>query len=70
MIPDPTDEIRAIRDRLAARCNFDLDCIVEEARRHQRDSGRTSVSLSDYIPFRNATTNKAMNRGSGQPDLK
>ena len=40
MIPDPTDEIRAIRNRLAATCNYDLDRIVEEARQHQRDSGQ------------------------------
>jgi hypothetical protein len=45
MIPDPTDEIRAIRNRLAAKCNYDLDRIVEETRQHQRDSGRTYCSL-------------------------
>jgi hypothetical protein len=45
MIPDPTDEIRAIRNRLAARCNYDLDRIVEETRQHQRESGRTYSSL-------------------------
>lgn len=45
MIPDPTDEIRAIRDRLAAKCDYDLDRIVEETRQHQRDSGRSFCSL-------------------------
>ena len=45
MIPDPTDEIRAIRNRLAAKCNYDLDRIVEETRQHQRESGRTYCSL-------------------------
>lgn len=45
MIPDPTDEIRAIRNQLAARYNYDLDRIVEETRRHQRDSGHTYASL-------------------------
>ncbi len=45
MIPDPTEDIRAIRNRLAAKCNYDLDRIVEETRQHQRDSGRTYCSL-------------------------
>jgi hypothetical protein len=45
MIPDPTDEIRAIRNRLAAECNYDLDRIVEETRRRQRNSGRVYVAL-------------------------
>ena len=44
MIPDPTDEIRAIRDRLAANCDYDLDRIVEETRQHQRESGRNYCS--------------------------
>jgi hypothetical protein len=44
MIPDPTDVIRAIRDRLAAKCGYDLDRIVEETRQHQRESGRNSYS--------------------------
>ena len=41
MIPDPTDEIRAIRNRLAAACDYDVDKIVDEARSHQTESGRT-----------------------------
>jgi hypothetical protein len=49
MIPDPTDDIRAIRDRLAAKCNYDLDRIVEETRQHQRASGRTYCSLG-HVP--------------------
>jgi hypothetical protein len=49
MIPDPTDEIRAIRNRLAAKCNYDLDRIVEETRQHQRESGRTYRSIGQAI---------------------
>ena len=45
MIPDPTDEIRAIRNRLAAKCDYDLDRIVEETRQHQLESGRTYCPL-------------------------
>ena len=57
MIPDPTDDIRAIRDRLAAQYDFDLDRIVEETRRRQRESGRPSVSLPAREPSRNDTPN-------------
>ena len=45
MILDPTDEIRTIRNRLAAKFNYDVDLIVEEARRHQAESRRTYISL-------------------------
>jgi hypothetical protein len=59
MIPDPTDEIRAIRNRLAAKCNYDLDRIVEETRQHQRDSGRTYRSLGQEASV-GETTNQRM----------
>jgi hypothetical protein len=36
---DPTEEIKAIRDRLAAECDYDVDRILEQTRRHQRESG-------------------------------
>jgi hypothetical protein len=57
MIPDPTDEIRAIRNRLAANCDHDLDRIVEETREHQRDSGRTYCSLGQ-VPGAEEATNR------------
>jgi hypothetical protein len=41
MIPNPTDEIRAIRNRLAAECDFDLDRIVDE----RRASGNASQGV-------------------------
>lgn len=44
-IPDPNDEIRAIRDRLSAACDYDVDKIVDETRRHQAESGCTYVNL-------------------------
>jgi hypothetical protein len=55
MIPDPTDEIRAIRNRLAAKCNYDLDRIVEETRQHQRDSGRTYCSIGQEATVEETT---------------
>lgn len=45
MTPDPTDEIRTIRDRLATECDYDVDWIVDEARRHQAESKRTYINL-------------------------
>ena len=57
MILDPTDEIRAIRNRLAEKCNFDLDRIVEETRRHQLESGRTYLTLAAQAPAASITTN-------------
>ena len=61
MIPDPTDEIRAIRDRLAARSNYDVEQIVEEARRHQTESGRPSIALPPRSIDNGIATKQAMN---------
>jgi len=45
MISDPTDEIRAIKRKLAAECGNDIHRIAEDARRRQQKSGRNSVSV-------------------------
>ncbi len=45
MIPNPTDEIRAIKRKLAAACGNDIHRIAEDARRRQRESGRQSVEV-------------------------
>jgi hypothetical protein len=68
MIPDPTDEIRAIRNRLAAECDYDLDRIVEETRQHQRNSGRTYCSLGRG-PTAGETSGQLMDR-SGDPAIR
>jgi hypothetical protein len=44
--PDPTDQIRAIKRKLAAECDYDIHRIAEQARRRQRESGRKSVTIS------------------------
>ncbi len=59
MVPDPTDEMRAIRDRLAAKCNYDLDRIVEETRQHQRESGRTYCAVGQVAGAERATELRA-----------
>ena len=43
--PDPTDEIRAIKHRLAAECGNDVYRIAEQARRHFREGHRGSVTV-------------------------
>ena len=64
MVPDPTNEIRAIRDRLSAACDYDIDKIVDKTRRHQAESGRTYTDLSSGRTELKYTTNKSMH-GSG-----
>jgi len=51
MSDDPiVAEVRAIRDRLAARFNYDIRAIAEDARRRQREGGRKVVSLPPKRP--------------------
>jgi hypothetical protein len=66
MIPDPTDEIRSIRDRLAAACDYDVDRIVEETQRHHADSGRASITLPPKSVGPGIATNRALN-ATGHP---
>ncbi|TWU59537.1 hypothetical protein V7x_55830 [Crateriforma conspicua] len=54
-----TQQIRESRHRLAARFGNDLDRIVEDLQRQQRESGRRVIDRS-----RNAT-NQAMQRSGG-----
>ena len=63
--PDPTDEIRAIKRKLAAECDFDVHRIAEQARRHQRESGRKSVTLAARPLAAEGTTNKSLQRSGG-----
>jgi hypothetical protein len=45
MIPDPNDEILAIKRRLAAKFNNDLHRIAEDIRSRQHEGEREVVSL-------------------------
>lgn len=56
MIPDPTEEIKAIRHRLGAEMDFDLDRIIADVQQRQKDSGRTYIRLPKREP---QITNKA-----------
>jgi hypothetical protein len=65
MIPDPTDEIRAIKRKLAAECGNDIRRIAEESRRRQRESRRPSVSVPQPQLTAEDMTNNAFNRSGG-----
>lgn len=51
MWKDPiVEEVRRIRDELAARFNYDIKSIVENARKEQKASGRKVVSFPPRKP--------------------
>ncbi len=62
-IPTPTDEIRAIRQRLSAELGHNVHRIAVETRRRQRESGRTYISLPKREPLRLNTTSVAVPTG-------
>ena len=45
MIPDPNDEVLAIKRRLAAKFDNDVHRIAEDTRRRQSESGHAVISL-------------------------
>jgi hypothetical protein len=61
MIPDPTEEIKAIRHRLGAEFDYDLDRIFADIQRRQSESGRTYVTR----PSRRIANNKPLQRSGG-----
>ncbi len=66
MIPDPTDEIKAIRRKLAAKFDNDVRRIGADIRRQQRESGRTYVTLPKREPvLAHAAGNHPMQRSGG-----
>jgi len=61
MIPDPNDEILAIKRRLAAKFDNDLHKIAEDTRRRQAEDGRKVVSFPPRRCEPEITTNQALN---------
>jgi hypothetical protein len=61
----PTEDIRAARHKLAARLDNDLDRIVEDLRRQQRESGYEYITLEPRQPIAISTTNKSLQRSGG-----
>ena len=58
----PTEDIRAARHRRAAQFDNDLDRIVEDLRRQQRESGREYITLPPRRPMHADTTSNCVNR--------
>lgn len=51
MFEDPiVEEVRRIRDKLAARFDYNIEAIVENARKEQAASGRKTVSFPPRKP--------------------
>ena len=61
----PTEDIRAARHRLAAQFDNDLERIVEDLRRQQRESGREYITLEPRRPTAIGKTNKSLQRSGG-----
>jgi len=61
----PTEDIRAARHKLAAEFDNDLDRIVADLRRKQRESGREYITLQPRRPIAIGTTNKSLQRSGG-----
>ena len=62
LIPDPTEEIRAIRHKLAAMFDNDVQRIGADILRQQRESGRTYITLPKREPaLARAVPTKAIN---------
>ncbi|MBI5215189.1 MAG: hypothetical protein HY960_05505 [Ignavibacteriae bacterium] len=47
MFKDPiVEEVRAIREKLSAKFNFDIDAILADAKKREKKSGRKVVSFA------------------------
>ena len=65
MKPDPiVAEVRAVRDRLAARFDYDIDAIVRHIQSVEASSGRTYVQPPQSAAM-NAATDSAPGEGRG-----
>jgi hypothetical protein len=68
MIPDPNDEILAIKRRLAAKFDNDLHRIAEDTRRRQNEGGHEVVSFPPRRCEPKSTTNESTH-GSGSSNV-
>lgn len=62
----PTEDIRAARHRLAAEFDNDLDRIVADLRRKQRESGREYITLKPRQPTAMGTANRSFGGAAHQ----
>ena len=65
MIPDPTDEIKTIRRKLAAKFDNDVKRIGADIRREERESGRIFITLPKREPvLAHAVQNQPLHRSN------
>ena len=60
-----TEEIRSLRHELAARFDNDLERIVDDLRRQQRESGREYIRLPKRPTRPDRAANKTVNLSGG-----
>ncbi len=54
---DPiVEEVRAAREKIAAKFKYNVHAIVENARRHQAKSGRKIIKVTHHRPLKSETT--------------
>lgn len=58
----PTEDIRSARHKLAAALDNDLDRIVADLLRKQRESGRDYITLEPMRPIAIGTANRSFER--------
>jgi len=58
-------EVREVRQKLAARFNYDLEAIFADARKRQSSSGHEVISLNPRIPGTPGTPPRRFSRRSG-----
>jgi hypothetical protein len=50
---DPiVEEVRAAREKIAAKFNYNIHAIAENARRHQAKSGHKIIKISRHRPLK------------------
>ena len=70
MIPDPTDEIKAIRWKLAAKFDNDVLRIGADIRHQERESGRIFITLPKREPvLARAAHNQPLHRSGEVGDI-
>jgi len=58
-------EVREVRQKLAARFNYDLKAICDDARQRQASSGHVVVTRNPRIPGTEGTPPRRFSRRSG-----
>jgi hypothetical protein len=64
MRPDPiVEEVRKVRDALAARFNYDLEAIFRDLREKEKESGRSYVTFQSGSAETDERQSRELGRG-------